>query len=56
MTSLKEDLKTVVSLMAIFVARENNVINCIRDLTTIAEIGVGKPKTKQNTLANKYLA
>ena len=40
--------------MAIFIARESNVISCIRDLTTIAETRVSKAKTKKDTLGYKH--
>ena len=41
--------------MAIFITREN-VINCIRDLTTVAKTGVCKAKTKKNTPSYKHPA
>ena len=44
------------SLLAIFTARENNVIKSIRDLTTISETGDRKAKMKKNTLGYKHPA
>ena len=40
--------------MAVFITRENNVIYCIRNLTTIAETGICKPKMKKDNLGYKH--
>ena len=47
MMNLKEYLQNSCVFDAIFIAKENNVINCIRDLTTTAKIGVCKANTKR---------
>ena len=39
--------------MAVLIARENNVMYRIRDLTTIAEIGIGNAKMEKDTLGDK---
>ena len=42
--------------MEILIAKENNVIYCIRDLTMIVETGLGEAKTKKDTPGYKHPA
>ena len=42
--------------MAVLIVTENNVIYRIRDMATIAEVGVCKEKTKKDTISSKHPA